>query len=214
MSIGYSDLPKPIRSGIVIIDPVLGTPQRVIVMQFNPDSLERTLAPQAAGAEGAGDRTEALRLKGPAVETWNITAEIDSTDQLDPPSPNGIHPQLAALEMLVQPPSSRIRANQALAATGTLEITPIESPLTLFVWGAKRVMPVRVTELSIVEDAFDVDLNPIRAEVSLGLRVLSPSDLPTGHRGAELYLAHLAQKERLSGLSGTARLGALGITGI
>ncbi len=119
-------------------------------MQFNPDSLERKLAPQAAGAEGAGDRTEALRLKGPAVETWSITAEIDSTDQLDVPAPNGIHPQLAALEMLVQPPSSRVRANQLLAATGTLEITPIESPLTLFVWGSKRVMPVRITELSIV----------------------------------------------------------------
>ena len=214
MSIGFSDLPKPIRSGIVIIDPVLGTPQRIIVMQFNPDSLERTLAPQAAGAEGAGDRTEALRLKGPAVETWNITAEIDSTDQLDPPSPNGIHPQLAALEMLIQPPSSRVRANQILAATGTLEITPIESPLTLFVWGAKRVMPVRLTELSITEDAFDIDLNPIRAAVTLGLRVLSSSDLPTGHRGAELYLAHLTQKERWAGMSGAARIGALGITGI
>src|SRR6187551_3268745 len=117
----YADLPKPIRSGIVIIDPLRGTPQRVIVMQFNPDSLERSLAPQAAGAEGSGDRTEALRLKGPAVETWRITAEIDSTDQLDPPSPNGIHPQLAALELLVQPPSSRVRANQMLASTGTLE---------------------------------------------------------------------------------------------
>jgi hypothetical protein len=123
-----SDIPRPIRSGIVILDPTLGTPQRVIVMQFNPDTLERTLAPQAAGAEQQGDRTEALRFKGPAVETWKLHAEIDSTDQFDVSAPDGIHPQLATLETLVQAPSARIRANQALADAGTLEITPSSRP--------------------------------------------------------------------------------------
>jgi len=115
------------------------------------------------------------------------------------PSPFGIHPQLATLEMLVHPSSSQLRANQRLAALGTLEITPIEAPLTLFVWGSNRVMPVRLTELSITEDAFDADLTPYRATVSVGLRVLSVNDLPTGHRGAEFYLAHLNQKERFVG---------------
>ncbi|MCX9190002.1 hypothetical protein C3Y87_00930 [Carbonactinospora thermoautotrophica] len=208
----YTDLPKPIRSGLVVLDPVRGTPQRVIVMQFNPDTLERSLAPQAAGAE-QGDRTEALRVKGPAVETWKFTAEIDATDQLEIPAPHGIHPQLAALETLLHPPSARIRRNQALAATGTLEITPVENPLTLWVWGAGRVLPVRLTELAITEEAFDADLNPIRATVGVGLRVLSVSDLPTGHRGAELYLVHLAQQERLAGSAGAGRLEAFGLGG-
>ncbi|KWX02084.1 signal peptide protein [Carbonactinospora thermoautotrophica] len=208
----YTDLPKPIRSGLVVLDPVRGTPQRVIVMQFNPDTLERSLAPQAAGAE-QGDRTEALRVKGPAVETWKFTAEIDATDQLEIPAPHGIHPQLAALETLLHPPSARIRRNQALAATGTLEITPVENPLTLWVWGARRVLPVRLTELAITEEAFDADLNPIRATVGVGLRVLSVSDLPTGHRGAELYLVHLAQQERLAGSAGAGRLEAFGLGG-
>jgi hypothetical protein len=76
------------------------------------------------------------------------------------------------------------------------------------------VLPVRLTELSITEEAFDVDLNPYRALVSVGMRVLSVSDLPTGHRGAELYLAHLAQKERLAGASPAGRLATLGLTGI
>ncbi|MCK2242407.1 MULTISPECIES: hypothetical protein [unclassified Crossiella] len=209
----YLDIPKPIRSGIVVVDPERGTPQRVIVMQFNPDTLERTLAPQASGAE-QGDRTEALRLKGPAIETWKFTAEIDATDQLDVPAPFGIHPQLAVLEMLVHPTSGQLRANQRLAAAGTLEITPMETPLTLFVWGTRRVMPVRITELAITEEAFDPELNPIRAAVSLGLRVLSVNDLPAGHRGAELYLAHLAQKERLGAASGTGRLAQLGLPSI
>ncbi len=210
----YSDRAKPIRSGIVIVDPVRGTPRRIIVMQFNPDTLERSLAPQAAGAEGAGDRTEALRLKGPAIETWSFTAEMDSTDQLDQPQPLGIHPQLAALEMLIHPTTARLRENQSLAASGTLEITPIEKPLTLFVWGGKRVLPVRLTELAITEEAFDPQLNPIRATLSIGLRVLSVSDLPTGHRGAELYLAHLAHKERMVGAAATGRLRTLGINSI
>jgi hypothetical protein len=214
MTIGLSDARKPVRSGLVIVDPLLGTPQRVIVMQFNADTLTRTLAPQATTTDGQGDRTEALRLVAAAVETWKFDAEIDATDQLDVPSPNGIHPQLAALELLIQPPSSRLRANQTLAATGTLEIAPVETPLTLFVWGASRVLPVRLTELSITEDAFDVDLNPIRATVSLGLRVLTVNDLPTGHRGGELFLAHLAQKERLASTSAPARLSALGLTAL
>lgn len=210
----YADIPKPIRSGIVIVDPQRGTPQRIIVLQFNPDSLERSLAPQAAGADGTGDRTEALRLKGPVVETWKFTAEIDATDQFDVAAPDGIHPQLATLEMLVNPTSVQLRNTEALAARGTLEITPIETPLTLFTWGNKRVMPVRLTEVSITEDAFDVNLNPIRASLAVGLRVLTVSDLPTGHRGAELYLAHLAQKERLAASVPSGRLGGNGGLGL
>ncbi|MGW7529151.1 CIS tube protein [Streptomyces sp. NPDC054783] len=208
---GYADIPKPIRSGLVIIDPQRGTPKEIIVLQFNPDSLERSIAPQAAGADNqSGDRTEALRLKGPAVETWKLTAEIDATDQLDVAAPNGIHPQLAVLEMLVSPSSASLRQLEALAARGTLEITPVEAPLTLFTWGNKRVVPVRLTEFSITEEAFDVDLNPIRAQVAITLRVLTVSDLPVSNRGYELYLAYLAQKERLAG---PRRLSALGLSG-
>ncbi len=147
------------------------------------------------------------------METWKFTAELDATDQLDVPSPDGIHPQLATLELLAQPASGDLRANQLLAAAGTLEITPVEAPLTLFTWGSKRILPVRLTELTISEQAFDAELNPIRASVAIGLRVLTVSDLPTGHHGAELYLAHLAQKERLVGTAAGGRLSALGLKG-
>jgi hypothetical protein len=201
----YADIPKPIRSGLVIVDPERGTPQRIIVLQFNPDTLERSVQPQAAGGEqdgggggSGGDRNEALRLKGPAQESWKFTAEIDATDQLDIAAPDGIHPQLAVLEMLVQPTTAQLRAASHLSKKGTIEISPIEMPLTLFTWGSKRVMPVRLTELSVNESAFDVGLNPIRASLSIGMKILTVSDLPAGHRGAELYLAHLAQKEQLA----------------
>ncbi|MET8744872.1 hypothetical protein [Streptomyces sp. NPDC004728] len=218
----YTDIPKPIRSGMVLIDPERGTPQRIIVLQFNPDTLERSLSPQTAGAggdsggggSGNGDRNEALRLKGPAQETWKFTAEIDATDQLEVAAPDGIHPQLATLEMLVQPTTAQLREASRLAKNGTIEISPIEMPLTLFTWGSKRVMPVRLTELSINESAFDVNLNPIRASLSIGLKVLSVSDLPAGHLGADLYMAHLAQKERLASAARRGGLGALGLSGV
>ncbi|MFI9028600.1 hypothetical protein [Streptomyces sp. NPDC053560] len=217
----YADIPKPIRSGIVIVDPERGTPQRIIVLQFNPDTLERSVAPQAAGGEGGGggggdsggDRNEALRLKGPAQETWKFTAEIDATDQLDVAAPDGIHPQLAVLEMLVQPTTAQLRAASKLSQKGTIEISPIEMPLTLFTWGSKRVMPVRLTELSVNESAFDVNLNPIRASLSIGMKILTVSDLPAGHRGAELYLAHLAQKEQLARRARAGSLAQLGLGG-
>ncbi|MEV0553601.1 MULTISPECIES: hypothetical protein [unclassified Streptomyces] len=215
----YANIPKPIRSGIVLIDPDTGTPQRIIILQFNPDTLERSLSPQSAGGSGdsggggsgSGDRNEALRLKGPAQETWKFTAEIDATDQFEIAAPDGIHPQLAVLEMLVQPTSSQLREATRQSQKGTIEISPIEMPLTLFTWGSKRVMPVRLTELSINESAFDVNLNPIRASLSIGLKVLTVSDLPMGHPGAELYYAHLAQKERLAAAARTAGIGSLGL---
>ncbi|MFC8666340.1 MULTISPECIES: hypothetical protein [Streptomyces] len=217
----YADIPKPIRSGIVVVDPDRGTPQRIIVLQFNPDTLERSLSPQSAGGSGdsggggsgTGDRNEALRLKGPAQETWKFTAEIDATDQFEVAAPDGIHPQLATLEMLVQPTTQQLRDASRLSQKGTIEISPIEMPLTLFTWGSKRVMPVRLTELSINESAFDVNLNPIRASLGIGLKVLTVSDLPAGHRGADLYMAHLAQKERLAAAARRGSLGGLGLTG-
>jgi len=213
MTVGYADLPRAIRSGLVLLDPTLGTPQRIIIMQFNPDTVTRSLAPQATTGE-SGDRSEALRLIGPAVETWKFEADIDATDQFDTPSPNGIHPQLALLELLIHPPTDRLQTNQTLAAAGTIEIAPVETPLTLWVWGGKRVLPVRLTELGITETMFDPNLNPVRATVSIGLRVLNVNDLPTGHRGGQLFLAHLAQKEQLASTVSPARLASLGLTGL
>jgi hypothetical protein len=190
--------PRTLRAGLVLTDPDTGAAQRVIVLQYNPESLSRSLQPQGVGPE-SGDRVEALRLKGPPVETYKLDAELDATDQLaEGKGDKGLHPQLAALEMLIYPPVSTLRANQTLANLGTLEIVPVETPLTLFVWGRSRIIPVRIMEFSVTEEAFDPNLNPIRAKVSLTLRVLSVNDLTPGSKGSELYLAYQTQKESLS----------------
>lgn len=208
--------PRLIKGGIVLIDPETSAVQRVITLQYNPETLTRTLQVQEIGAEGGG-RSEALRLKGPPVETIKLDAEIDATDQLEFPEENpnaaqlGIQPQLAALETIVYPASSQILENNRLAQSGTLEIAPMETPLTLFVWSKNRILPVRLTDFSVTEEAFDPSLNPIRAKVSLGMRVMSVDDLGFTHKGGSLFMVYHQQKERLAGMSQGGALGALGI---
>src|SRR4051794_27425577 len=95
----FPGAPQLIKGGIVLIDPDSAAVLRVITLQYNPDTLTRTLQVQGVTGEG-GDRSEALRLKGPPVETLKLDAEIDATDQLELPQQNplgvqyGIHVQL------------------------------------------------------------------------------------------------------------------------
>lgn len=211
--------PRLVKGGIVQVDPASGSTLRVIALQYNPDSLSRTLQVQSSGGDGA-DKSQALRLKGAAVETLKVEAEIDATDRLEFPDQNastlasGIHPQIAALELLVQPTSASLQANDALSRSGVLEVLPLQAPLTLLVWGKNRILPVRVTDLSITEEAFDVNLNPIRAKVSLGLRVLSVDDLGFDHRGGTLYMGYLRSREAMAASAGSVALSALGIGGV
>jgi hypothetical protein len=210
--------PRLVKGGLVQMDSGSGRVLRVIALQYNPDTLTRTLQVQATGA--GGDRSEALRLKGAAIETIKLEAEIDGTVRLDDPGANtdtvklGIHPELAALEALVHPRADDLQANDALASAGVLEILPLEAPLTLFIWSRQRVVPVRVTDLSVTEEAFDVVLNPIRAKVSLSLRVLSVDDLGFGHRGGTLFMAYLRAKESLAARAGSVELSTLGVEGL
>lgn len=211
----YPGSPKLLRGGLVLIDPATAAVVRVISLQYNPETLSRSL--QIKGVGEGGDRSEALRLKGPPVETYTLEAAIDATDQLELGEARvretGLHAQLAALETLVYPTSGQLLQNDALARLGTLEIAPMETPLALFVWSKSRVVPVRVTDFSITEEAFDPDLNPIRAKVSLTLRVLSIDDLGFDHKGGSLYLVYQQQKERLASLAAPGLLGQLGLGG-
>lgn len=218
-STGLSSSPRLLKAGIVLMDAVSGRIERIISLQYNPDSLSRTLQAQVPATD-AGGFSDALRLKGPPIETIKLDAELDATDQLEFPSDNanavqvGIAPQLAALETILYPKSALLQANNTLAGLGTLEIAPMESALPLFVWSKNRVLPVRFTDFSITEEAFDPHLNPIRAKLSLGMRVLSVSDLGFGHKGGGLYMIHQQQKERLAGLYAGATLAALGVGAI
>jgi hypothetical protein len=210
--------PRLLKGGLLLIDPDTSAVQRIVALQYNPDTLSRTLQSQAV-KEG-GDRSEALRLTGPPVETIKLEAEIDATDQLEFPDQHanavqfGIQPQLAALETIIYPTSGQLLSNNALAQAGMLEILPMMAPLALFIWSKSRIVPVRVTDFSITEEAFDPNLNPIRAKVSLGLRVLSVTDLGFDNKGGSLFMAYQQVKEQLAGKSQGGPLSLMGIGGI
>ena len=208
--------PRVVSGGLVLV-PATG-PMRTFALQYNPDSLTRTLQPQATGA-GGQDRSEALRLKGPATETLSVEAEFDLTDAMETARTNpdavrdGLHPQLAFLSGLVNPTLASVDANDALARAGKLEIIPAEAPLTLFVWSRHRIVPVRITQLTVAEEAFDSALNPIRAKVTIAMRVLTVNDLPFDHPGSTIFRNYLRNTQQIAA-PGSASLSQLGITTI
>jgi hypothetical protein len=217
---GFPNSPRLVKGGIVTMDPDTSAVQSVIALQYNPDSLSRTLQIQALPGGQDGVRVDALRLRGPAIETFKVEAELDATDQLEFPRQNpttvqyGLHPQLAQLEMLINPTVETLEADNNLANNGTLEIIPLEQPLTLFVWSKSRVVPVRLTEFSVTEEAFDPNLNPIRAKLSLGMRVLNVDDLGFDHPGGRIFMSYLSNKEQLASLVPNVAISVLGLGGL
>jgi hypothetical protein len=217
---GFSNTPRLVKAGLVLMDPNTSVVQTVIALQYNPDSLSRTLQIQSTAGGQDGIHVDAFRLRGPAVETIKLDAELDATDQLEFPdqypvtAQYGLQPQLAQLEMLVNPTIETLEADDALASSGTLEIIPDEQPLMLFVWSRSRVVPVRLTDFSVTEEAFDPNLNPIRAKVCLGMRVLTVDDLGFTHPGGRLFMTYLGNKEQLASQVSNVTISVLGLSGL
>lgn len=204
--------PRLSKGAIVSFDELLPVPN-VIIFQYNPKEVTRQLAAQSSGQGGA--RSEVQRLKGPPVETISFDrVDLDAADQLErgdsTANEMGVYPQLSALEMLLYPKSSKVIANTVLMAAGTIEILPNNGPFTLFVWGAKRVVPVQISSFTITEKEFDPDLNPIRAEITnLSMRVLTYNDLSLTHPGHHIYLAHQIVKEAMALIGQVNSLGSI-----
>lgn len=208
--------PKTLQGGIVLLDPTSSAVLKVIPLQYNPETITRSLQPQRLG-EGSS-KSDALRLVNPPEETYTLEAEMDATDMLEIKDEqtleNGLQPALAILERIIYPESSKLIANNGLASSGVLEIIPVESPLVLFIWSKNRVIPVQLSELSITEEAFDANLNPIRAKINLSLKVLTVNDFGHDHKGGTLYMAYQLQKEKLANKFTSGSLKAFGINTI
>lgn len=211
--------PRLLRGAIACLE--RGKPlAKAIIFQYNPDRMTRSLIPRTFGSErdknprSQLDPGEANRLTGPPKETISLTIEIDATDQLEQADNTavtyGIHPQLAALEMLLYPTSNQVIANSKLSKTGSLEIVPMEAPFTLFVWGVQRILPIRLESMSVNELAYDVNLNPILAEVSLTMQILSYVDLKPTHIGSAAFMAHQLQKQQMAALDTCNTVSSIG----
>jgi hypothetical protein len=195
--------PKVMKGAIVGVDPA-NPLASIIVFQYNPEQLTRRVSANAASNDAA--QGEALRLKGPPRETITLSVAIDAADQLERAdaiaTTAGLYPTLASLEALLTPKTAVMIANEVLAQVGVIEIVPPEAPLTIFAWGPKRILPVRITELSITEEAFDPGLNPILAKVDVTLTVLTYQDLGLLSVGGALSMAHQVAMEVLATIGG------------
>ena len=197
--------PKVLKGAIVGVN-VLNPLASVVVFQYNPDTLTRTLRARPPAA--SGDKSEALRLVGPPDETITLDVEIDAADQLERRRRGrraARHlPRALARSSCCSTRSRRSSiANEVLTPLGMIEVIPPEAPLTLFVWGLEARpagAPHRASR--ITEEAFDPSLNPIRAKVSLGLDVLNYDDLGLLSVGGALFLAHQIVKEVMATIDG------------
>ncbi|HET7537423.1 MAG TPA: hypothetical protein VFJ90_13270 [Candidatus Didemnitutus sp.] len=211
----FPNYPRLQKGALVGLDPI-NPLASVIIFQYNPETVTRTLTPQTSTSAPSGGTSapgEAMRLAGPPQESLKFDVVLDATDQLEkaeaPATEVGILPQLSQLEMLLYPKSAYVIANEVLLRVGAIEIVAPEAPLTVLVLGASRVLPVRLTEFAITEEMFDPDMNPIHAKVSLGFRVLNYRDLGLVSPGGALFLAHQLQKEALA-----TRVGATNIASV
>ena len=179
--------PKILKGAFVQFDRQT-TPGRIITFQYNPEKFFRNLE---ARTKGSLPR-----------ETITFTLALDATDALEEPGANphtvesGIYPQLSALELLLYPQNSEQRHSSFLGISLSRRNT--DQSFTLFVWGKNRVLPVRVTELHIIEEMFDPNLNPIRASIEVTMQVLTDEDLPSGYKGYDYWKSHLTTKRAMA----------------
>lgn len=206
----HSPAPRHARAALVGFDIASPLP-RVVVFQYNPETVSRSL--KTRGGRDEGGPAEPMRLLGPPEETIRLDLELDAADALEggqePAATVGLHPQLAALEMLAYPGSALVIANTIALAAGVIEVLPPMGPFTLLVWGPARILPVRVQELAITEEQHDAALNPIRARVSATLRVLSYADLSITNPMHYVFIAHQVAKEVFAGMASVSDISAV-----
>jgi hypothetical protein len=169
----------------------------VIVFQYNPETMTHTWAQPEPATTAGTETSNPLAVKGMPGEAFSFTIAMDARDEIaDGSAPaaalaesSGIYSRLAALEMLLYPTGTSgsaltgtvsaaiISALSGAGAGPTRTIPQSVLPVTLFIWGPGRIVPVRVTDLTITEQLYDSALNPIHAEAQLTLRVLTPAEL-------------------------------------
>ncbi len=189
--------------GIVRLDPTTYAPVAVIPFQFNPAAVRRTLQAATVGGQPGG-HSEAVQFTGAPTETFVLEIELDCYNAGLLPAvvgqDSGLYPMLYAMETLIYPPMTQVDTSLAALSTGTMAIAPIAVPPVLLVLGGNRVVPVALQSFSIVEQAFDNDLNPLRAVVSLSARVLSYSDTTYNSPAYQSYKTYQQSKEGLANI--------------
>lgn len=208
---------------------VLGIPLNIVVFQFNPDSITRTINLPTSNTSSDPERTARRRehgqLAAPPLETFEITAHFSAADDLGKggaaaaiPRVFGVGPQLAALEKMAYPKAGLIGGliGEAIDAIGdalgggaeeTRSVPRQGAPRILFIWGPSRVVPVKFKSMVITEQKYDPLLNPVQAEVRIGLEI--PNSPPPGDpvgEGALTYTATVKDAQAILNLAKAVEL--------
>ena len=208
----------------------LGPLPNIVVFQFNPEQLARSFTiPERPGAR-TPRRRRSLDLDqapAPPTESFTVTAHFSAADDLGRggalsavPRVFGIGPQLAALEKMVFPTNiiggllggSIDSVGDLVGAARTDASRPIPRervPKILLIWGLSRVLPVEIQSLSITEQKFDFLLNPVQAEVQIGLAIKSYARNATGDKlgkGALVYTTTVKEVQAALNLVKAAEL--------
>lgn len=145
-----------------------------ITFQYNPESIRRSVKPQMSSG-GEDDHSNETRFDDAPSQSISFTAYFDAADALaagdSTAEESGIAPQLAMLERLIYPSRSQIEDRDKDRDSGVMEVAPLVAPSYILVWGPKRTLPVRITSIEITEEAFDINLNPIRASAAISIEV-------------------------------------------
>lgn len=209
MANGYSRSPKLLKGALVeFSERFIGPIPNIIIFQYNPESLSRSLEvwqPPAQQEEGSGEESApsaSTAQPSDPPESFTLELIVDATDDLETGDPvaviTGVADRIAAMEMLLYPQEGSLLGDLLGSISGSLsvgaggvsaggsssaaaEAVPRGSvPIVLFVWGPGRIVPVRLTSFSVDEQTFSPILYPIRARVSIGLKILTPDNL-SGH---------------------------------
>ena len=186
-----------VKAGFVVMNSTTGAVVKVIVFQYNPETLVRRLTAGSVGTTGGSSVPGNAGVTQTPQETVNFTISLDATDLLERgdalTQQDGLLPILSALELLLYPQTN-----------------------TFIVWvsGQQRTMPVRITDMAISEQVFDPMLNPIRADIAVSLQVLKDADLGNNASGRAIWDGHYAVLQKLSQAYGSGALSALGITSV
>lgn len=210
----YPNSPLLLKGALIYFGaPMLIPIPNIIIFQYNPETMTRTLNPWkpperavTVADDGSTSRadlsaTQRYGLSQPfdPEETFSLTLELDATDALAEPESHpiavatGVADRLAAIEMLMYPPGDSLLGGLLGSVSGSVsfsagglsigaeaqsaQLQQKSAPIVLFFWGPGRIVPVRITSLSIEEQQYSPLLYPTRAKASIGIKVLDLDDL-------------------------------------
>ena len=194
---------------------LIGPVPNVVVFQYNPEKMTRSLAglkTAGTGADAASKSSNPLAQPFDPRETFDLTLELDATDALEEPDTHpvaaltGVADRIAAIELLLYPASDKGVISKVSSLLGGAALPRDTVSIVLFIWGPGRVLPVRLTSYKVDETAFSTTLYPIQATVTVGLTVLTDADfggadasLSAGEKLAKrAYLFTRNQREALA----------------